>query len=74
MNERALHVLEFDKIRGLLSEKCVSEGGKAMALSLEPAESLYETERRQQETVEARSIAETAGGSPVLWFPDVSAA
>ena len=72
MNERSMHVLEFQKIRELLAEKCVTEGGKSCSRALVPFTDYSEIESAQKETAEARAISGVYGGTPILWFTDVS--
>ena len=47
MNDRALHTLEFDKIRDKLSTYASSERGKALCLDLLPLGSPAEVELAQ---------------------------
>ena len=72
MNERSMHVLEFPKIKELLAERCVTDGGQNRARALVPLTVLSEIEAAQQETLEARAISGVYGGTPILWFSDVS--
>ena len=74
MNERSMHVLEFQKIREMLAERCVTEGGQAASRALVPYTTLPEIEAAQQETAEAREISGVSGGTPVQAFSDVTEA
>ena len=73
MNERSLHVLEYGKIKERLAALCVSPAGHARALAMQPSGARDEAERLQQETEEARSVASELGGTPILYFADVTA-
>ena len=53
MNERALRILEFDKITAQLEECAVSSVGKSYAKAVTPSEDLDEVQRWQEETEEA---------------------
>ena len=72
MNERALKVLEFDKIRATLSSFAQSDSGKALCLSLVPSSDLTEIQAMQQETEEAVVIITYIGQNPMQSFTDVS--
>ncbi|HET8568383.1 MAG TPA: endonuclease MutS2 [Candidatus Limnocylindria bacterium] len=56
MNERALRVLEFTKIRELLAERTSFTPGRELAEALLPATRLAEAERLQDETESAREM------------------
>jgi len=72
MNDRALRVLELDKVLGLLAQHCVSEMGQRLALALRPSVYTIEVNRWQQETQEALAYLGEAGSSPVHAFDDIS--
>ena len=72
MNERSMHVLEFPKIKELLADRCVTEEGQNRSRALVPFSTLPEIESAQQETTEARAVSGVYGGTPILWFPDVT--
>jgi DNA mismatch repair protein MutS2 len=71
VNPRALRVLGFPEICARLSRLCASPPGRETALALLPSSVPAEVERRQRETSEARSLAETAGGLPVRGVHDI---
>ncbi len=71
MTPRTLRVLGFPVIRDRLADLCASSLGRERAQALEPAARLDEAVLRQQETSEARLLAETAGGLPVRAIHDV---
>ncbi|HIE50931.1 MAG TPA: endonuclease MutS2 [Armatimonadetes bacterium] len=71
MTERALRVLEFDKIRHLLAEQAASSLGRERALRLRP-----QTDRKRialwlRQTTEARRLLETEGNFPLGGLHDV---
>ncbi len=72
MNERDLRVLEFPKIRQMLSQLALSQPGKELALALEPAAGLEQAALLQAQTEEANTIRAYMGGSPMGYFSDVS--
>ena len=71
MSPRTLRVLGFPVMSERLSALCASAPGREKALALLPSPVLAEVERRQQETSEARLLAETAGGLPVRGVHDI---
>ena len=72
MNERALRVLEFTKIRDMLGNYALSDGGKALCAALTPLDTLEEVNRALDETEEAVSILAYHGGNPLISFRDVT--
>lgn len=71
MDERVLRVLEFDKIRALLSQGARSEMGRAICDALLPENSLSKVAAMQAETAEAETVYYRIGASPVPEFADV---
>ena len=71
MNPKYRRVLEFDKILHRLSEFAVSDTGKALCLSLVPADNLQEVAVLQQQTEEALSIVTYTGSNPMSDFKDI---
>ncbi len=71
MNERALRVLEFHKIREQLAEFAASELGKEQCLALEPLSALDAANRAQQETEESLYVLSYRGDSPIPYSTDV---
>lgn len=55
MNERALRVLEYDKIRTKLASHATSGPGRRKCMELEPSPDINEIKRMQQETTDAVS-------------------
>ena len=72
MNERALRVLEFTKIRDMLSAYALSEPGKEKCRSLTPLSGLADVNRALDETEEAVSTLAYLGGNPLVGFDDVT--
>jgi DNA mismatch repair protein MutS2 len=56
MDEHTLKVLEFDKIKRMLSSRCLSDWGKELCLSLFPFKDKETIEREIRETTELRDI------------------
>lgn len=61
MNNKALSILEFDKIREMLAAICPTEGAKKRALTLEPSSDRVKIERTLKETTEAKMLAGIKG-------------
>ena len=57
-------VLEFDKIREMLSSLCSTEGSKARALSLTPSDDYETVISRQARTYDARRLVNAKGYPP----------
>ncbi len=72
MNERNLRVLEYPKILERLAALCVSESGRARALSLAPSSDAASVRALLDETEEANTVRAYTGGSPMAYFADVS--
>ncbi|MFO7153413.1 MAG: endonuclease MutS2 [Caldicoprobacter oshimai] len=71
MNERTFHVLEYDKIIGMLMEHTVSVPGREMAQSLVPYTDRDKIISALAETEEALKIMVKYGMSPLGEFPDI---
>jgi DNA mismatch repair protein MutS2 len=56
MNEHTLRVLEFDKIKDMLSGLCLSQMGKELALSIFPAKDKEIAEKELSETTQMKEI------------------
>lgn len=61
MNSKALQILEFDKIRAMLSEVAATEGAKKKALCLEPSVDIDVVRRNLKMTSEAKKLAGLKG-------------
>jgi len=70
MNERAIHCLEFDKIRAQCATHTASDIGREFVDALTPVDSLEQAEMLQRQTWEADAICRRIGGSPIDTFPD----
>jgi len=55
MEEKSLHILEFDKIVGLLSEYASSEAGKALCAKITPSTNPKKIREYQKNTTDARA-------------------
>ncbi len=72
MNDRALRVLEFNKILERLSAYALSDPGKALCAALTPETNIDEASRMLDETEEAVVILAYVGGNPLVSFADVT--
>lgn len=66
VTQKALSVLEFDKIRETLSTYAPTEGARAKALSLMPSEYFDVVVKRQTETADARRMIACKGYPPFV--------
>ena len=78
MNEKALHVLEFHKVRAQLAGHTTFSGGAELARLLWPTTDLDDAQRWQQETAEALSmydnqVSVSVGGARDVREPALSA-
>jgi DNA mismatch repair protein MutS2 len=71
MDARTLRVLEFDRIREMIAGHAASALGKERARALQPATRLEVARAWQQETTEARALAEGDGSPPLGGVRDV---
>ncbi len=71
-SEKTLKILEFDKIRGLLSECAPTEGAKQLAARLVPSSDGVEVARRLARTTDARRLCDVKGMPPFGSVKDVS--
>lgn len=72
MNEKALRVLEYNKIIELLSEKAASSLGKSVCVSLKPSSDFNEVIAWQKETAEATNLMLQIGTPPIGPIYDLS--
>lgn len=72
MNEKTLRVLEFNKIKELLIDKCESGLGKDLASKINPIIELSEIDLLQQETEEALSLIIKRGNPPLYGIHSIS--
>ncbi|MBS7262497.1 MAG: endonuclease MutS2 [Eubacteriales bacterium] len=72
MNDRALRVLEYNKILDRLAARTVSEQGRLAALALRPSGELAEVLDSQARTAEAVEYNKRLGSDVMQAFPDVS--
>ena len=71
MNERALRVLEFNKIKETLRKYAVTSGGKELVDSLVPYSSAYEVREALEESREALELLIKKGNPPFEGLHDV---
>lgn len=71
MNQRALTILEYDKICDRLRTHLASGVGREASFALQPVSDLQEAERLLQQTEEADAIYRRTGRTPVEGFPDI---
>ena len=71
MNEKALRVLEFNKIKDKLSSYAVSPMGKELAQKLEPMHYLEDIRSAQEETTAAASMILRKGNLPLGGLTEV---
>ncbi len=65
MDKKSLNVLEFDKIKNMLTQMAVTENAKLMCSSLLPENDKYLVERLLKETNEAESLCIKKGNPPL---------
>ncbi len=71
MDDRTLMVLEFDRIREMLAARASFQGGKELALALEPVNDLFLVKSAQDETTEARRFIDQSEAIPASGFTDI---
>ena len=71
MKERTLRVLEFTKIRDMLTEKALTPLGAEKCQALVPSTNFPEISEWQEETEEALVVLTYVGGHPMASFSDV---
>ncbi|MGE5631476.1 MAG: endonuclease MutS2 [Caulobacteraceae bacterium] len=74
MNEKALRILEYNKIIEMLCENTVSAMGKDIAAELKPATNINEIKELQQETTEAVNLLLKKGNVPIAGVQDIRVA
>ena len=71
MKERTLRVLEFTKIRDMLTEKALTDLGAEKCQALVPSTNFQEILAWQEESEEALVVLTYLGGHPMVPFTDV---
>lgn len=71
MNDKAIRVLEFDKIKDILKQYTYTKASKDIIEDLKPYNSLYEVRRNLEETREAFRLLVTKGSAPFEGVYDV---
>lgn len=72
MNERTLHVLEYDKIIALLKKETATSIGRTKAAALYPVTSRDDVERLQEETDEAMAVLRLNKTIPFSHITDIT--
>ena len=71
MEQKALKVLEYDKILKMLGERTASGLGRTLVESLLPSDDLHEVEYRLKETTDASAYLWRKGGAPFGGVHDI---
>lgn len=71
MNEKALRILEYNKIIDMLCESAVSNMGRDIAIELKPSNDLNEIKELLQETTEAVKLLLKKGNIPIGGVQDI---
>lgn len=71
MNEKALRILEYNKIIDMLCESTVSNMGRDIAMDLRPSNDLNEIKELLQETTEAVKLLLKKGNIPIGGMQDI---
>lgn len=74
MNEKALRVLEYNKVVEMLEAKATSELGKSLCRSLKPSSKIEEVKSWQKQTAEAVGMMLQIGTPPIGPIYDLSSA
>ena len=74
MNEKALRVLEYNKLMEMLENKASSSIGKALCQALKPSSTYHEVIAWQKETTEATGMLIQIGTPPIGPFFELSSA
>lgn len=73
MDKKSLNVLEFDKIKNMLTNMAVTQGAKALCEKLLPESDKYVIERLLKETGEAESLVIKKGNPPLSPVGEIKA-
>ncbi|WP_040211964.1 endonuclease MutS2 [Clostridium polynesiense] len=74
MNEKALKVLEFNKIKDKIAEYAVTETARSFITELSPYDNFHKVEKKLLETYEAFNLINKKGSPPFEGFFDVTEA
>ena len=69
--DKAVRILEFEKIKATLAELALTEGAKKRALALLPSSNEHTVKRRQELTADAKEMAGIKGAPSFNSIPDV---
>ncbi|MCQ2435530.1 MAG: endonuclease MutS2 [Clostridia bacterium] len=70
--DKAIRILEFDKVREMLAQSCPTEGARALALALTPSRSAQIVRRMLTETTDAKNMQTVKGMPPFYGVRDVT--
>ena len=71
MNDKTLHILQYDKIIQMLCQMCVSQGGRSLAQNLRPSLDQNSIAKALGYTEQAEQYLFSVGSSPVQHFDDI---
>jgi len=71
MNEKSIKTLEFNKIRSMLAEECLSDMSRELAENLVPTNNPLDVSAWQEETWEAADYLDRSGSAPLHGFDDL---
>lgn len=69
--QKTLSTLEYDKVIALLADRALTEGAKAMALTLTPSDDFDTVFLRQRKTADAKRLLATKGYPPFSGIKDI---
>lgn len=61
MNQKAIYILEFEKIREMLADCAHTDGAKELALHLQPSSDIVKVQKMQQRTTDAKKLVGIKG-------------
>ena len=61
MNQKAIYILEFHKIREMLADCAHTEGAKELAMKLAPSSDIVKVQKMQQRTTDAKKLVGIKG-------------
>ena len=74
MNNKSIHLLEFDKIRHMLSECAATDGAKQKALSIVPLSDMEKIISKQNNTTDAKALSMIKGSPSFFDVKDIKSA
>lgn len=70
--QKAIKILEFNKIRMMLADAAVTEGAKALAMAIEPEADVFSVRRKQLQTADAKRLYDEKGMPPFGDIKDIT--